>query len=218
MAYLVYKTINLVNGKHYIGAHTGERNDAYLGSGKALKAAIRKYGIENFKREILFEVASADAMYAKEAELVVLGPESYNLRKGGMGGWDYCNTPEGIERRAWTFVVRGRAGAKKVAEKIKNDPLYAKQYHLRCHDASKKNPAKFTGYEFLGKKHTDETKRRMSVSQIGKHEGKKNSQYETCWIWHSELGNRKIPNDQLSEMLLRGFCKGRKMGDALLIQ
>ena len=32
MAYLIYKTTNLMNGKYYIGSHKGERDDAYLGS------------------------------------------------------------------------------------------------------------------------------------------------------------------------------------------
>src|SRR3990167_2537894 len=92
MAYLIYKTTNLVNGKHYIGSHKGTHNDSYLGSGVALKAAIKKYGVENFKREVLFEADSAAEMYAKEAELIILGPDSYNLRlQNGRGGWDFVN-------------------------------------------------------------------------------------------------------------------------------
>ena len=43
MFYLVYKTINLINQKYYIGAHTTlDKNDNYFGSGKTLKKALKK--------------------------------------------------------------------------------------------------------------------------------------------------------------------------------
>lgn len=54
MIYCLYQTTNLVNGKIYVGIHQSQSlDDAYLGSGKLLKAAIKKYGRKNFKREIL---------------------------------------------------------------------------------------------------------------------------------------------------------------------
>lgn len=49
MYYTVYRTINLVNGKTYIGRHsTNDISDSYLGSGSRIKSAISKYGSENF--------------------------------------------------------------------------------------------------------------------------------------------------------------------------
>jgi hypothetical protein len=50
----VYKITNLVNGKYYIGKDKHSIKN-YLGSGKIIKSAILKYGIENFKKEILQE-------------------------------------------------------------------------------------------------------------------------------------------------------------------
>lgn len=52
---IIYKTTNLVNGKIYIGQHVCESDefDGYLGSGVKLRASIRYYGPENFKRETL---------------------------------------------------------------------------------------------------------------------------------------------------------------------
>jgi hypothetical protein len=100
MFYLVYKITNNCNGKHYIGAHkTLDKNDSYFGSGKLLDYALKKYGKENFKKEILFEASSVEEMFSKEKELVVLGPDSYNLKAGGEGGWDHL-TEADWEKRA----------------------------------------------------------------------------------------------------------------------
>ena len=49
----IYKTTNLINGKIYIGQHIGKVFDSYLGSGSYFLNAVKKYGKENFKREIL---------------------------------------------------------------------------------------------------------------------------------------------------------------------
>lgn len=40
--FIVYETTNLVNGRKYRGAHKGNVNDGYLGSGKILNQAIQK--------------------------------------------------------------------------------------------------------------------------------------------------------------------------------
>lgn len=91
MHYLIYKITNKINKMFYIGAHsTNDINDAYFGSGKYLRRAIKKYGRKNFVKEILFECASEKEMYQKEAELVndefVKRSDTYNLTCGGCGG------------------------------------------------------------------------------------------------------------------------------------
>lgn len=90
MHYLVYKITNLLDNKYYIGVHkTKNIDDGYMGSGKYLKYAIKKHGIENFKKEILFECSSSEEMFEKEKELVEISEKSYNLKNGGFGGWDH---------------------------------------------------------------------------------------------------------------------------------
>jgi len=69
--YTIYKITNKMNGKIYIGSHkTCNLNDEYMGSGKYLNYAIKKHGIDNFVKEILFVFGTPELMYAKEAELV----------------------------------------------------------------------------------------------------------------------------------------------------
>ena len=89
MYYTIYKTTNLINNKIYIGQHiTDNLDDGYLGSGTNLHKAIKKYGKENFKKEILHIFDNFDDMDNKEKELVtkefVLREDTYNLIQGGL--------------------------------------------------------------------------------------------------------------------------------------
>lgn len=86
----IYKIHNLTNGKWYIGKHSGN-DPAYMGSGKILKLAIKKYGIENFKKEILEECETEDTLNEREKWWIastnaINDPTSYNLVEGGTGG------------------------------------------------------------------------------------------------------------------------------------
>jgi hypothetical protein len=89
--YCVYKTTNTINGKIYIGKHqTNNIDDGYLGSGILLTRAIRKYGKQNFSKEILKFFECDEDMNAYEAEIVneefVNRNNTYNLCVGGQGG------------------------------------------------------------------------------------------------------------------------------------
>jgi hypothetical protein len=98
MFYIVYKTINLVNNKFYIGKHRQNIDphqfDGYYGSGSQIINAVKKYGKDNFIRETLFVFENETECLLKEEETVAphLGKSyCYNMRSGGIGGFEHIN-------------------------------------------------------------------------------------------------------------------------------
>lgn len=94
--FIVYKITNLINNKFYIGAHaTINVNDSYMGSGKLIYLAIKKYGLSNFKKDILYVLKSKKEMYNKERFIVnrkfINRKDTYNLKIGGTGGFSSFN-------------------------------------------------------------------------------------------------------------------------------
>lgn len=86
----VYKIINKINGRWYIGKHNGT-DPNYMGSGKLLKRAIAKYGLENFEKVILESCSSEKQLNEREIHWIAVtnateDPNSYNLAQGGSGG------------------------------------------------------------------------------------------------------------------------------------
>ena len=131
MLHTVYKTVNLLNGRFYIGYHKTENpNDDYLGSGRVIKNAIRKYGRAKFKKFVLFAFEDAEQAFEKEKELVATAmqnPLCYNIREGGDGGFEYINqtlwkTQAGREKMSRIQKTRPRsystAGRAALAAKI----------------------------------------------------------------------------------------------------
>jgi adenine-specific DNA methylase len=95
--YILYKTVNIINGRYYIGV-SNTRKKYYKGSGTALREAIRYYGPKNFKREIIATFETYEEAYKREAEIVnedfVADPQTYNIKVGGKGGIGQPKTDE----------------------------------------------------------------------------------------------------------------------------
>lgn len=93
----IYKITNLVNNKIYIGKDTvSDKN--YYGSGVLIKRAIEKYGIKNFKKEIIEECVSNDELCLKEKYWIEHFNSTnlkigYNISRGGDGGDTLSNNP-----------------------------------------------------------------------------------------------------------------------------
>ena len=223
MFYTIYKTTNLINGKFYIGKHkTKDLNDDYMGSGKLLKRAIAKYGVDNFHKEILHICKDEDHMNLLEAILVVPDPEvNYNLCEGGKGGFGYINKNElGVllqeQRRRNPSIIQkaSRLGNQKKLEKSIKDPDWWNGVNEKVSISLKKR------YEthdspFKGRSHTKDHKDKMSFIMREKMSGKGNSQYGTCWITNG-VENKKIKKEELAFWLELGYNRGRKIVAGLL--
>ena len=217
MYYTVYEITNKVNGMVYIGCHkTRNLDDNYMGSGKLIKRAIEKYGIDAFQKEILYVYDNPDDMFAKEAEIVneefIAEEHTYNIKVGGSGGFDYVNENYSFERRKQTSII---ANSKK-REKMDEEPEFREKIihhalkNLHSVESRRKsllwrqnNPG-----TFLGKKHTEKTKTTIGEKNSKHQTGKNNSQYGTMWIYNPLLKqNKKIKKE---DPIPDGWFKGRK--------
>jgi hypothetical protein len=185
---------------------TNNIDDGYMGSGRRLRYSINKYGKENHQREILEYCNSRDELKKRENEIVNLNEiakvECMNLKVGGVGGWTHNKDQQ---------LMAAKLGANAIAKRIKTDPELAEEYRVRGSKMLKKlhKEGKFKYNKFAGKKHSEETKLKMSKSHIGKHTGSKNSQFGTCWIT-KDGNNTKIKTNQLETFILDGWVRGRK--------
>lgn len=106
----IYKITNTINNKIYIGKDT-RNNPNYMGSGVYLKKAINKYGIENFRKEILENVEDNQTLCQLEKEWIKFYKESghpmYNISDGGDGGNTWENNPnfEEIKNKYYKPVI-----------------------------------------------------------------------------------------------------------------
>lgn len=88
MYHYFYKITNNINGHFYYGIHsTDNLDDGYMGSGRYLRRAYKKFGIENFTKEIIKFFNNREELAKYEAEIVteslVHDPNCYNMIVGG---------------------------------------------------------------------------------------------------------------------------------------
>ncbi len=208
----IYKTTNLINGKHYIGKHsTNNLNDGYLGSGTYLRRSVKKHGEQNFEKKILEYCDTYEKLNQREKEIVtedvIKDPCCMNLKPGGLGGFNNEeHKQKWITGREWGRIIGG-----KIAQaKFRSDE---EQIKLRSEKASKtlKLFYKTNPGSFKDKSHTQESRQKQSLTKQGTGTGKENSQYGTCWITN-ETENKKIKK---TDLIPDGWRLGRKYNTAL---
>ena len=179
---------------------TNNLDDGYMGSGKLLKKAIEKYGIENFSKEILHIFDNEDDMKNKEKELVVLNEMSYNLCEGGKGGFGYINIS--LKDRM-TQLKRELQKSKPKSYYVNLGLSASKVSSERMKNLHKSGAIKAPSW--VGKTHTEETKQKMRKS---KNVGVSNPSFGTCWVTNGQE-NKKIKKEELENFIQLGYYKGR---------
>jgi group I intron endonuclease len=115
---IIYKTTNLATGKIYIGQDSHD-DSRYLGSGKLLTRSIKKYGKENFEKQILCWCNSKEQLdYYEKLYIKILNsklPFGYNMTDGD--GVDTFSTNPNKEE------IREKMRKAKLG---KNNPQYGK--------------------------------------------------------------------------------------------
>lgn len=207
--YFIYKTTNILNGKYYIGMHsTNNLSDGYLGSGKRLRYSINKYGIENHKREIIEFCESIEELKNKEKEIVNLNEiakkECINIQPGGGGGFTIEQQKEN--------AIKSNQVQKKLRE---TNPEWVKKRSnnlsksiKKAYDEGRKEKKCYCNWS--GKKHKEESKKKIGKASSIHQKGEKNSQFGTCWITNG-IENKKIFKNDLDLFINDNWKLGRIM-------
>lgn len=179
-----------------------------MGSGKYLKYAQEKYGMENFTKEILFVFDTPEAMYAKEAEIVnedfLAEENTYNIKVGGFGGFDYINSAgKNLYSKNGQLGYGGDNLSKGWdREKTSNEIVKISASLREGYRTGRITPS------FLGKRHTEETKAKLRGHN--RQAGSKNSQYGSMWINNGTINAKQSANKPLEEGWSAGKIKRAK--------
>ena len=169
---VVYKITNKVNGKIYIGQKKAtEYVSTYFGSGRYLKNAINKYGIDNFENYIIEWCYSKEELNAKEIYWIrkyncnAKNGYGYNIGKGGEGNLMEFATEEA--RTQWKQKIsENKERARKISESKKGKTH--SEEHRRKISENKERARKISeskkgeNHPLYGKTHSDETRRKIS--------------------------------------------------------
>lgn len=162
----IYLITNNLNGKTYVGQrklhshYATPETDGYMGSGSYLFNAKKKYGIENFSKEILAECYSSDILNILEIQYIKLyreiGKAEYNIANGGLGNEGGHPVSEET-RKKLSDIFKGRVISEEARRKISE--------HSKSRTPEVKEKLRQAN---LGKHPSEETKKKISLSQKGK--------------------------------------------------
>ena len=190
MYYYLYKITNIINNKFYIGVHrTSNINDEYFGSGINITRAIKKYGKENFKKEILKFFENAPEMFFAEKEMVtedfLKNPLVYNIRVGGKGGF--------------TTEMSVKGAMRTVTSKIGIHAQTFEQYSA----AGKQGSA--TGLKLKRGFHDPKHKDRILQAGIKGSNIAREVNKGTVFVYHNAIGLKKCRKDLIPEYIEQGW-------------
>lgn len=194
MKNLVYITTNLITDKKYVGSHFGRIDDLYLGSGNLIIRAIKKYGKQNFKREILKECKTIKQARNLESYFIkkynTLFPNGYNISKtGGIGilGKSWGNHTEEVRKKlskSHTGLIKSEITKERLSKSLKGKNTWTKGSKRSKEFCERAKQQMLGNRNGLGKKRSDNSKIKYSLSKQGKNNpmfgmyGNKNPNYD----------------------------------------
>lgn len=218
----IYKTTNLINNKIYVGQKHSSRflGNRYLGSGRRLKDAIRCYGKENFKVELLEEVESKELMDEREiywiAHYHATNKEiGYNLSEGGnvnrtlvgennpfYGKHFTQETLQHLSEVRKGKVLRPHTKEEKEhMRKVMRGRIITQEARQKLSNNAKTNP----NYGMRGKHCSEETKQKLRLAHLGKSYASKGYMHIT-----NDIEDKMIPKNEFEVYEQQGWRRGRK--------
>jgi len=164
---VVYLTTNLVNDKKYIGKDV-KNNPNYLGSGALLLEDIKKYGKQNFKKEILEFCQNNDILEERENYWInyhnaLHDNNFYNIREN-VKNW-YSKASDDKKQYIKNKISQANKG-KKHSNETKQKISQANKGKIKGHYHTFKSKSKISESN-KGRKHTKEERIKMSENKKG---------------------------------------------------
>ena len=195
--YYVYKITNKLNGMIYIGCRASIKlpnEDNYMGSGTLIKAAIKLYGKNNFKKEILATFKSSESSDEEAAK------QAYAYQKQ-LVNTQFVGRQDTYNKYIATGVVC--ALGNKHTEQTKKKISYGNKGRMHSEQTKKK-----ISQTKKGKPKSEQTRRRMSQG----HKGKPMSEQTKIKISQSHKGKKLGPMSEQTKKKISQTKKGKKLG------
>lgn len=204
---IIYKATNTINGKCYIGKtkrtldHRKRQHikDAFVKNTDLLfHKALRKYGVISFVWDVI-EECDDNILNNREIYYITyyksnvgLFPEfGYNMTKGGDGGYVLENNPN--KNEIYKKISNSNSGENHFLNKMSEED---RENYLNAYCRGEKNPRfgkvwtdeqklahsiqRKNNNPWKGKKHTEESRKKISMSRYNYWTGDKNPNYKKC--------------------------------------
>lgn len=184
----IYRITCLLDNKIYIGKRTCLKlpDNKYMGSGLLIGRYIRKYGVQNFEKELIEECGSLEELNIREKfwikELNSIFPAGLNISEGGEKQCDLRFHPD-RERiiKQISNTLKGQIISPETRKKIsvankgRSKPKFTEEHKNNIRKARA-----LQGGTNIGRKFSEEWRSNLSKAHIGlvsNRKGKKSPQY-----------------------------------------
>lgn len=218
----IYKTTNLISKKIYIGQKKSDKflGNKYLGSGVKLLDAVKSYGKENFKVELIEEIDKLEDMDTREIYWIKYynatnSKIGYNLSEGGKVNRNLVGENNPFYHKHHTEETRNKLkelGKKRYHSLLSDETklkisifckgrIVSEETRQKLSENAKTNP----NYGLKGKHLSEEHRKKVSLAKKGKTSKAKGKIHIT-----NDKEDKMIFPEQLDEYMNNGWRRGRK--------